>query len=162
MTSKTGPESGDELIASAERSVIRALTLNPSDSFLWLMVYSVRTIQYGFDLENLRLLAQSYAMGPYEGWISLRRNRSALAVLSMLSESTKSAVISEFAAMVDTDFIENTALNLRGVGWQYRERLLAALVSVDVVSRQKLYRRLKADGITVSVPGIPFDERPWR
>lgn len=157
-----GTEKVDREVTVAEESVKSALTVIPGDSFLWLMLYSVETTRNGFDTQNIHYLDQSYAMGPHEGWISLRRNRLGLAILSMLDDEVRIAVISEFAEMVDSDFIEDTARNLMGIGWQFHDQLLAALVSVDVVSRQRLYRRLAVDGIKLSVPGIPIDERPWR
>lgn len=155
-------EQADRSISAAVEEVKSALAVSPNDSFLWLMLYSVETTRGGFDLQNLRYLDQSYAAGPREGWISLRRNRLSLGIFSTLGDATQSAVISEFEQMVDADFVEHAALNLMGAGWPYRERLLAALVSADIVSRQGLYKRLAAEGIKLPIAGIPVDERPWR
>lgn len=155
-------EEADREVAVAENTVKLALAVSPGDSFLWLMLYSVETNRNGLALENIRYLDRSYVVGPREGWISLRRNRLALAIFPMLNSATRSAVISEFAEMVDADFIEDTAQNLMGIGWQYREQLLKALDSADVVSRQGLYKRLSAVGIKLSIPGIFVDDRPWR
>lgn len=155
-------EEADREVAVAENTVKLALAVSPGDSFLWLMLYSVETNRNGLAFENIRYLDQSYVVGPREGWISLRRNRLALAIFPMLNSATRSAVISEFAEIVDADFIEDTAQSLMGIGWQYREQLLTALDSADVVSRQRLYNRLSADGVKLSIPGIAVDDRPWR
>ncbi|UPJ78947.1 hypothetical protein IVB16_29460 [Bradyrhizobium sp. 183] len=155
-------EEADANLSRALRNVRSALAMNPRDSFLWLMLYSVETTRSGFDPHYILYLDQSYAVGPHEGWISLRRNRLGLGAFPTLSDAVRSAVISEFVEMVDADFIDNAASNLIGIGWKYHEDLLAALASADLVSRQGLHKRLAADGIKLSIPGIAVDERPWR
>lgn len=152
----------DHKVTSAEESVEAALAVTPSDSFLWLMMYSVETARSGFDPTNLRYLNQSYAMGPHEGWISLRRNRLALAILPVLDKSTQEHVVSEFAELVDSDFTEQAAVNLIDVGWNHRELLLRSLQAADIANRRSLARRLSRDGVRVVIPGVEGDERPWR
>ncbi|WP_126259820.1 hypothetical protein [Bradyrhizobium sp. LVM 105] len=146
---------------NAEDKIRTALRENPMGSFLWLMLYSVGTARNGLDPKNISYLEQSYATGPNEGWVALRRNRLALAVFPVLSTLVQSEVISEFANTVDSDFIAEAELTLIGVGWTYKERLLSALESVDLASRQALRKRLSNDGIKVSIPGLQADERPW-
>jgi len=159
---RSSSEEAHRSISAAVEDVRSALAVSPNDSLLWLMLYSVETTRGGFDLQYLRYLNQSYAAGPREGWVALRRNRLSLGIFSTLSDATQSAVISEFEQLVDADFVEDAAVNLMGAGWPYRERLLAALVSADIVSRQALYKRLAAEGIKLPIAGIPVDERPWR
>jgi len=156
------PEEGDRGIEGAQQKVIAALFVNPSDSFLWLMLYSVETARSGFGPEKVGLLDLSYAVGPLEGWIAIRRNRLALAIFPMLRDDIQRAAVSEFAELVDSDFIEEAANNLTGVGWSIRERLLSELVEVDITSRQALAKRLSSNGIKLAIPGIKTDERPWR
>lgn len=155
-------EEADLEISAAQDNVKSALAANPGDSFLWLLLYSVETARNGFDPQNVSHLNQSYAAGPHEGWISLRRNRLALAVFPMLGEPMRSLVTSEFAGMVDADFVDDSAVNLMGTGWRFREQLLGALGSTDVVSKQNLSKRLAADGVRLRIPGVEYDERPWR
>ncbi|MBR1292474.1 hypothetical protein [Bradyrhizobium ottawaense] len=159
---RKGSEEADGQIFKAEESVQAALAVSPSDSFLWVLLYSVQATRNGFAPQSVRYLGQSYVAGPLEGWISMRRNRLALAVFPILNGTTQTAVIAEFAKMVDADFIEDAALNLTGKGWQQREQLLAALGSVDLASKQALYKRLAIEGMRLSVPGVVEDERPWR
>lgn len=161
MARKSTEEANND-VTMAENSVKAALAISPGDSFLWLMLYSTETNRNGFASQYIRYLDRSYAAGPREGWISIRRNRLALAIFPMLGSGTSLAAISEFAEMVDADFIEDTAQSLMGVGWQNREQLLSALGAVDAVSRQRLYKRLVADGIKLTIPGVPADDRPWR
>ncbi|MCK1707682.1 MULTISPECIES: hypothetical protein [unclassified Bradyrhizobium] len=155
-------EEADREVESAENKIRIGLAMTPSDSFLWLMLYSVQTVRKGFDLPNIANLDQSYYEGPNEGWISLRRNRLALAVFPLLSENTQESVIAEFAKMVDSGFIDDAAMNLAGVGWPYRDRLLSSLQQVDITDRLSLARQLSRDSVKVVVPGTETEERPWR
>lgn len=155
-------EESDRGIEAAGEKIRTALSINPGDSFLWLMLYSVETARNGFGSENIKLLDRSYAVGPLEGWIAIRRNRLALAIFPMLRDNVQRAAVSEFAELVDSDFIEEAASNLTGVGWSIRERLLSELVEVDITSRQALAKLLSSNGIKLAIPGIKTDERPWR
>ncbi|RXH41882.1 hypothetical protein XH94_04235 [Bradyrhizobium zhanjiangense] len=155
-------EDADRSISVALGDLKLALQVNPGDSFLWLLLYSVEIARGGFGSDSMRYLDQSYTAGPYEGWIALRRNRLALAAFPAFSDAMRSEVLSEFEKMVDDGFIDEAAANLMGVGWPHREQLLAALGSADILSRQGLSKRLAADGIKLTIPGIAIDDRPWR
>lgn len=154
-------EEADKDVETAEDKVRASLAVSPGDSFLWLLLCSITGARYGFDVKYLSYLARSYASGPLEGWIALRRNRLGLAVFPMLSKPMQKAVVSEFAGLVDADWIEDAAMNLSGVGWSNRDRLLAELDQVDVASRQRLAKRLSAKGIKVKILGVEQEERPW-
>lgn len=162
VMARNSSEDADSEVATAEKKVRSALEMNPSDSFLWMMLYSVELARNGLDPAKIRYLDQSYATGPFEGWISLRRNRLALAVFSQFSVRMQAAITSEFSEMVDSDFIEAAAANLTSVGWAHRSGLLSALGSIDLASKRSFYKRLSADGIKISIPGFEVDERPWR
>lgn len=159
---RNSSEEADREVATAEQKVRSALEMNPGDSFLWMMLYSVQLTRNGVDPASIRHLEQSYTTGPFEGWISLRRNRLALAAFSQCSATMQAAITSEFSEMVDSDFIETAAANLTSVGWAHRSGLLSALGSIDLASKKSFYKRLSADGIKVSIPGLEVDERPWR
>lgn len=154
-------EQADREAQAAEDKVKATLSTNPTDSFLWIMLYSVKTARNGFDPKYISYLDQSYAAGPNEGWVALRRNQIALATFPRLPEHVQNAVIAEFAAMVDSDFIAAAAVNLTGVGWTYKEHLLAGLAQVDLASKQAFRKHLSNDGIKVHVPGLEVDDRPW-
>ncbi|MDI4238204.1 hypothetical protein OZ411_35930 [Bradyrhizobium sp. Arg237L] len=152
---RKSPEEGD----AAQATLKSALSLNPTDSFLWMMLYSAETARNGFDAQYLGYIDQSYAVGPLEGWIALRRNRLALAIFAMLSDATQTAVVSEFAELVDADFIEQAVINLTTVGWGHRARLLAGVERLDIADRESLARRLSRDGLKLAIPGIDQDGR---
>ncbi|WP_354264440.1 hypothetical protein [Bradyrhizobium sp. GM2.2] len=156
------PEQADEEAAAAENRVRTSLTLNPTDSFLWLLLYSLASDRNGFDREQINWLDQSYATGPREGWIALRRNRLALSLFTIFSHPAQERVVSEFAELVDSEFIEDAALNLSRTGWPHRERLLSSLQRADITTRERLAKVLSQQGIKVTIPGVQSDERPWR
>ncbi|PJG55625.1 hypothetical protein CVM73_08700 [Bradyrhizobium forestalis] len=160
MARKSSDEADAE-IAAAEQKLVEALSVNPTDSFLWLMLYSVETSRSGFDPKTVAHLERSYLAGPNEGWIAVRRNRVALGVFPLLSELAQARVVDEFAEMVDADFWNDTEANLTGIGWAHRDRLLAGLQRVDLVSREAFARMLFRDGYDIQVPGVKQKERPW-
>lgn len=155
-------EEADQAREGAEKNLRTALSLAPMDSLLWLMLYSVDTIHRGFELKSLAVLEQSYLTAPLEGWIALRRNKLALAILPMLDGPSQEKVVSEFAGMVDSGFIEHAAFNLTNIGWEHRERLLASLGRADFRQREAFAKKLARDGLQASVPGIEIEPRPWR
>lgn len=152
----------DREISDAESRLRAALSVTPSDAFLWLLLYSVGTARNGFDPAYVRLVEKSYIAGPHEGWIALRRNRLALAVFALLNDITQKAVVTEFSELVDSDFIDAAAANLTTIGWEHRAPLLAGLEQTDVASRESLARRLSRDGFKVPIPGVDRDDRLWR
>jgi len=158
---RTSPEMADREVAAAEQRVRAALSLNPTDAFLWLMLYSVAAERNGFDIGLIKYLDQSYATGPYEGLIALRRNRLTLAVFSMLGPATRERAGSEFAGLVDSGFSEDAALILTSVGWVNREQLLPLLERTDIASREALARQLSRRGFSVEIPGVKQSDRPW-
>lgn len=161
-TARKNSEQADSFAAVADASLKSSLTLNPADSFLWLMLYSLEMMRNGFDVGTAGFLDQSYARGPLEGWIALRRNSLALAAFPGLSESIRNKVVSEFAGLVGSDFTEVAALNLMGSGWAQSERLLAGLVNVDLIPREAFVKRLSREGLKITLPGVEVDERLWR
>ncbi|OSI79336.1 hypothetical protein BSZ25_20705 [Bradyrhizobium canariense] len=152
----------DRSVETAESEAKAALSVSPSDPFLWLMLYSIDTARNGFNSKSIGYLDASYAFGAREGWIALRRNRMALGALQLLSISTQKAIVSEFASVVDAGFIEEAAANLTTAGWLHRDALIEGLASIGVREREALVRRLSRDGIRVTIAGFEMEERPWR
>jgi len=152
----------DRESATADARLKFALVLNPADSFLWLMLYSEEIAREGFAETTVTFLEQSYATGPLEAWIALYRNRLALAAFASLNETMQAKVVSEFAGLVESDFAEDATLNLMGVGWKRRDRLLASLANVNLIPREAFAKRLSREGLKVSVPGVELEDRLWR
>ncbi|MEY9463588.1 hypothetical protein ABH973_004001 [Bradyrhizobium ottawaense] len=156
------PHEIDRESAIAQDELKAALMLNPSGSFLWIKLYSVEIARSGIGDKAIAFLAQSYATGPLEAWIALRRNRIALAVYPSLSRDVQSKVASEFSGLVESDFVDEALLSLTGPGWRERDRLLEGLASVNEISREAFAKRLAREGLKVTVPGITLDERLWQ
>jgi hypothetical protein len=152
-------EAIDQKVVLAEAALRSSLELNPGDSFLWLMLYSIDLAHAGFDVRKVGYLEQSYTAGPLEGWVAIRRNKLALAVFPSLSTEMQTKVVSEFCGLIDSNFIESAASNLMGIGWAQRDRLLASLVNVELIPREAFAKRLWQDGLKISVPGVELDER---
>ncbi|TFV73711.1 hypothetical protein E4K64_21130 [Bradyrhizobium frederickii] len=150
----TSLEESDGELTAAEQKVKLSLCLNPSDAYLWLMLYWGSNLRNGFEERSLRYLDQSYELAAMEGWIALRRNKLALAILARLNEPLQEKVVSEFVAMVRSGFTDSASANLATVGWAHRDRLLASLSQVDINSRETFARALAYDGVSVSVPGV--------
>lgn len=155
------PGEVDHEMAAAQDRVRSSLAVNPADSFLWLMLYSLVTAREGIGPEVVTYLDQSYAAGRYEGWISLRRNRLTLSAFPLLDEPQKNRAVAEFASIVDADFTGEAGLILTGVGWQHRAQLLNGLESVDISSRQSLSKWLSDNGYKLQIPGVDLPDRPW-
>ncbi|MET4763288.1 hypothetical protein ABH975_006367 [Bradyrhizobium ottawaense] len=155
------PEEADGKAVAAENDLKFSLVTNPTDSFVWVLLYSVHLTRNGLDANTVRYLEESYATGPLEGWISLRRSRLALAAFSVLGAGAKEKVVSEFIDMVDSGFIDDTFAILTTVGWTHRDLLLSHLERADILSREALARRLRREGIWVDVPGVKRSDRPW-
>ncbi|MCK1468409.1 hypothetical protein [Bradyrhizobium sp. CW10] len=156
------PESADRLSAGAVENLRWALCMNPGDSFLWAQLYSLHLRINGFSHATIGYLDESYATGPFEGWIAISRNRISLAIFPMLSGHVQGLVVAEFAALVDYGFVDDATLILTGVGWQYRDRLLAGLAQTDAAARERFRKSLSSIGAKVSIPGDEVEERPWR
>ncbi|WP_271597465.1 hypothetical protein [Bradyrhizobium sp. CCBAU 45384] len=158
---RASPAEADREAARAENNIKLALSLNPTDAFLWLMLYSEETTRSGLTSNNIAHLERSYQAGPNEGWIALRRNRVALGAFSILGAELQNAVVLEFAALVDSEFFQDAELSLISAGWASRDRLLAGLAQVDIRPRKGFAKLLSGHAVGVKVPGIMEDPRPW-
>ena len=74
-TVRRDPVDADAEVANADEKVKFALALNPADSFLWMILYSLEMARNGFEDKTIGFLDQSYGTGPLEAWIALRRTR---------------------------------------------------------------------------------------
>lgn len=146
----------------ARETLISSLSYSASDPFLWLMLYSFETNRGGFDVRSVRFLQRSYEVGPREGWISLRRNRIALAIFPVLDTAMQDQVSTEFAAIVDANFIQVAARLLSDGALAYGDHLFPALETADLLARERLAIRLRTDGIKAEIPGVYLDDRLWR
>lgn len=144
----------DERIAALRRAILASLHCGPLDSFLWLALFWVESASRGFRDDDLKYLRMSYAQGPNEGWIAIRRNRVALAIYSRLPRDMAERVVDEFARILQSDLIVAAADLLTGPGWPIRDILLASTAKVSEPRRARLDRLLRERGYDLKVPGI--------
>jgi hypothetical protein len=164
----------EEAIASAERDVIDqrldalesgvryALSCEPADAFLWMVLAWVDNAREGPKPEQLTFLRLSYRLGPNEGWIAVRRNRLLLATFPRLPPDLAAAAVGEFGRMLNSWLYWEAIAIFTGPGWPIRDRLLASLRDVGERQREAFAKQLYAEGYDVIVPGIaPREPRPW-
>ncbi len=150
-----------EEVALAEKAIRSSLVLNPGDSLLWFMLYSVVLTREGDDSNARPFLEESYEVGPLEGWIALRRNGLALAARARLAEKTRTLVDLEFAGLVASFFLDHAVRSLTMLRPDHQARLLDRLSDVDIVAREAFGKALAKDQILLEVPGVKIDRRPW-
>jgi hypothetical protein len=139
-----------------------ALSCSPTESFLWLLQYWLEVTQNGFSDRALQYLRLSYALGPNEGWISIKRNGFSLAIYDHLPEDLATQVVPEFVSLVSAGFYVEAGSNLSGPGWPMRETLIAALAPVAEFRRHEFSRYLRDEGIYLNIPGlVRVPRRPW-
>jgi hypothetical protein len=151
----------DPTIDALRKTVTQALSCEPTDSFLWLVLYWIETTQNGFSGQSLSYLAMSYRFGRFEGWIAAKRTEFALRAFADLPPDLSEMVVDEFAHLLDSGFMNETIAALTGPGWPIRNRLLAGISKVGQVHRREFARELLRRGYRVSVPGIELEPRPW-
>jgi hypothetical protein len=153
----------DPQLEVTRKAIERALSAAPSDSFLWLMLYWVRTARAGFSESNLPLLRMSYLTGPNEGWVAIRRNRFTFIAAPFLPPDLLDRSQTEFVTMLASGFVDETADVFVGPAWTQRDLLLVRIENLPVNVKQRFARRVYDLGYDVSVPGIArFGDRPWR
>jgi hypothetical protein len=152
----------DERLDSLDSSVRNALSCEPADAFLWMVLAWANYLREGPKPEQLTFLRLSYSLGPNEGWIAVRRNRLLLAMFPGLPSDLADAAVSEFGRMVDSWFYWETIAIFTGPGWPIRSRLLASLRDVGERQREAFAIQLYTEGFDVIIPGIaPREPRPW-
>jgi hypothetical protein len=146
------------------QAIDEALSNAPYDPFLWLVLFSLDNTRSGFSPAHLRYLQMSYALGPNEGWIAIKRNRIAMAVFSALPPDLAEAAISEFVGLVRSHFYSDAADIVAGPARPIRALLFARLRDIKEADRQAFAKLLYDRGLDdVPVPGIgPPPQRPWR
>jgi len=143
-------------------TTVNALSNNPADSFLWVVLFWVENTRNGFSRDHIDYLRMSYLTGPDEGWIGVKRNRLALSVFPQLPSDVANEAVAEFAHLIDSQFIPEMADILVGPGWPIRGTLLAGLNAVELVNRERFAKTVYRLGYDITVPGVKRrGQRPW-
>jgi hypothetical protein len=149
------PEFIDQRLESLARIVDETFLNAPSDPFLWLVRFWLDVTRNGLRSENLRFLRMSYDLGPYEGWIAVKRNRMALAAFSALPGDLAELAISEFVGLVRWGLLSEAAEIAAGPARPLRGILFPRLKDLKYEQRRSfaglIYQRDLDD---VLVPGV--------
>ena len=149
------PDLAKERLESLQQIVDRTFQNAPEDSLLWLTAFWLDSTRHGLRPDGLRFLRMSYDLGPYEGWIAIRRNGAALTAYSILPSDLAERAIAEFVGMVRWGLVNEAAAIAAGPGRQLRNILFARLKDLSEEQRRAfanaIYGRELDD---VPVPGI--------
>ena len=145
--------------AAGEAALRRALSCTPSDPFLWFALFWMRNSTGGLQNDNFKLLRLSYQTGPNEGWLSIRRNRLAIAIYPSLPNDLKETAADEFVQLVKSDLITDAADILAGPGTPVRSVLLRRLQGMDETKLRFLSILLAGKGIDDAFPDLDPSSR---
>jgi hypothetical protein len=153
----------DQRLKSLRSSADLALGCVPTEGFLWFIRY-LSAIKGGDSAgDHFEELRMSYVLSPFEGWIALRRSPYALAIYDTLPTDLKEMALNELVAIVASGFISDAVRILQGPGWAIRDQLLPRLEKVRLNIRLQLDKALRAQGMTIDIPGVEAKEfRPWQ
>lgn len=151
---KADRKSLDERSVGLSNALQRSLGCSPYDPFFWFIKYWLEVTRAGLTEKAVGLLEMSYETGPNEGWVSLRRNRFALAIASQLPAALREKVFDEFLLLIQSGFVEEAAANFVGPGWSVRNELLPRLSIVNRANRERFARRIQSEGINIAVPSV--------
>jgi hypothetical protein len=152
----------DADLQALDRTTRQALSCSPADPFLWMTLSWLDGAREGFKTDQLQFLRLSYATGPNEGWVAVRRNRFALSMFERLPADLADLSLSEFARMLESGIFEETIAIFTGPGWSVRDKLLPRLAGVQERYRDAFAKALNRLGYDVTIPGITRAEfRPW-
>lgn len=147
-------------IAELRAAIGKALSCSPSDSYLWLSLFRVKSISQGFKTSDLALLRMSYEEAPREGWIMGIRNHMALVIFPVLPPDLAEDALSEFTALLQPEYVATAVDNFVGPGWPIRDVLLERLKTVPEAERSVFARQVAEKGYVVDVPGIARPKPP--
>jgi hypothetical protein len=152
----------DGNMTALRAAIGKSLSCSPTDSYLWLSLFWVNAMSEGFKPSDLALLRMSYREGPNEGWIMTTRNHLALAIYPSLPPDLADRALTEFAELLQPQFVVAAVDNFVGPGWPIRSLLLERIKNTPESARRTFAQILDARGYDIEVPGIVRQERTPR
>jgi len=148
-------ERSDKRLDSLTQIIDTALANAPSDPFLWLARFWVDDSRHGFTVRHVPDLRMSYNLGRYEGWIAIKRNPLALAILPKLPSDVSELTILEFVGLVRSGLVSEAADIAAGTSPGLRGLLFARLKELSLDQRRAFAHRFYVKELDdVPVPGI--------
>jgi hypothetical protein len=150
-------------IDDLHKGAIGALTLAPTDSFMWLAAFWLNRLCGPAAENDLDLLRMSYSTGSNEGWIAIRRSPLALSMLGKLPDELESEALGEFVGLLRSGYYADAANVLAGPAWPEHDKLLKQLDKVDESARRAFAKAVDAKGLPgVEIPVAgPRPNRPF-
>jgi hypothetical protein len=144
-----------------DNSIRRSLSCSAAEPFLWLILYWVESTQNRFKYEYSEYLRMSYQLGPNEGWVAIKRNPVAFANYEGLPPDLTTNAISEFLALINSEFYEQAVDIFSGPAWRLRDAILPHLATLPHRRRKAFARAVYTRGLDVKIPGIePPNSKP--
>ena len=142
-------------LESLTRIVQDTLGNAPDDSFLWLVWFWLDATRSGLRPASLPFLQMSYDVGPYEGWVAIKRNRVALAYFQALTSDLADRASSEFVGLVRWGLIPQAVDVAAATAPPIRRIVFARLQDISLEQRRVFASALYAREVDdVPVPGI--------
>lgn len=156
-------DAADGMLPAVTDRIRRLLSCSPEEPLFWLALLWADTARYGFHPERHRYLDMSYAYGPFEGWIIMKRFPITIAIKARLPSSLQRAAIDEFATFGRSEGYDEQAAELFfGVDEPTREAIVPRLATGPALTRWRFAKRVYSLGLDVKVPGVELREpRPW-
>jgi hypothetical protein len=139
-----------------EPSIAKALEYQPSDAYLWLALFWLRTQQTGLTPTALAALRMSYETGPHEGWVAVQRNRLAMMAFSLLPQDLKDKALAEFKLLVGSGYATQTADIFVGPAWPLHDQLLQLVTPLPQDAKHKFAMALQSLNDSIVVPGVTY------
>lgn len=157
-------EPSQSRVADAKGAILSALSVAPMDSYQWLSLFWVSTKDGPFRSEFLRYLDMSYATGPNEGWVALRRSPLVLGLYPVLTSGLRRAALEEFAGLVRSHLYSQAAAIAANTTPNTRKAIVAKISSLPLPDRESFAHAADEKGITdLVMPGVETEPlRPWR
>lgn len=145
------------------RATRSALSCGPFDSLSWLVLFWLDSAKQGVNTRNLSYLRLSYALGPYEGWIAVWRNKLAIKLFAQLSPDLTDKALKEFVTLVDAGYLYREAAAIFASATPAVQlNLIEGLKAAKKARREGFAQALYDKGFDVSIPGVEKPARPWQ
>lgn len=156
-------EAGDAAVRHLADRARQLLTCSPREAIGWLMLYWTQTRLFGLGPLAFDYLHRSYASGPNEAWVAVRRSPMAIGIFSRLPAALQEAALREFRGLVSIRIFEGPATTLAAAAPDIRARLYAAVADLPLSIRINfafVLRRMDLPTGALDLPQEPA--RPWR
>jgi len=133
----------DEQLNDLTVHVSRALSCAPRLSYLWLLYFWSQTLSGLLDKRSIEILAMSYETGPNEGWIAIRRNASAMAVVPLAPDQLAKRIIKEFGLLVRDGFLREAAASYSVAAFPVRSALQTELFRLNNFRQTEFWKAVR-------------------